>query len=639
MVQSANRQAVPLLSSFFCILLLLVQPALADDSRIALVIGNGAYTNVTPLPNATHDSRAIAASLERLGFEVFDGVDLDRREMKRLIQQFTRKLQNADVGLFYYAGHGLQFDKENYLIPIDATKLEDDIALSFETVPLKLVVDKLNRGAKTKLIILDACRDNPLTRSLARGMGPSRSTATSRGLARIQEGNETFIAFATKPDDVAQDGPAGKHSPFTSALLAYIERPGMELRDLMAKVRRQVINSTNNQQQPWETSSLTEKFFFKPERPQVEITVPTDSSGTGSRSSNWEIRYWEEIKTIRDPEAKSAALKRFVVQYPNSVLVFIAQQEIAKLDTQLREQREREKLLQDCQRSLDYDRLTEATTCYKQIQQKDRGNEAALQGLKRVISLYASRAENALKQDLYDQAELYLKRIEEINPDARQLLKLRAALKKHASRPSAETETPTPTSEQEEAALGLSRSQRLAIQKALTALGYSTKGADGIFGKNTRAAIRSYQQKREYRATGYLTELQWQRLTKEAAPKLEELRKAQQQRQAALEAARSPRTGSGSSTTSSKTEQKTAKERRETRWEAEQRRFEETMKRREAELDAEAKRRQAEVEAAEEQKLISKQAQQKEPTFLDSLYEIGDEAEKEYERWQQGFPP
>ncbi len=552
MGQPAHWQAViPLLSKFLCCMVLLTgQPAWAE-SRLALVIGNGDYEDILSLPNAAEDGRAMATALKRVGFEVFEGIDLDRREMGRLIQRFTRKLKGTDVALFYYAGHGLQFAGENYLVPTDATTLEDDVALLLENVPVKLVLDRLNRGANTKLVFLDACRDNPLTRSLARGMGLSGSTV-GPGLARIEQGDEAFIAFATKPGAVALDG-SGEHSPFTGALLAHLEEPGLELRDLMAKVRRQVEESTGNQQQPWETSSLTNEFYFKPEQPQVEVVKPTDSEDAGSQSPDLQITYkiWETIHTIRNPEQRLAALKRFVVQFPDSVLVYAAEEEIAELDTELRHQREMERLLEACGQYTKYSRLTEAATCYEQVLEKDRGSVAALRGLEQIIDAYASRAEDALERGLSDQSALYLDKIAKINPDHPRLLELRTRSSgTQVSRSPVVNEPPTTSPEQwQEAALRLNRSQRREIQRALTALGYRTRGADGVFGKNTRAAIRSYQRDRGHQASGYLTESQRRTIVEEAGPALRALQEAERQRQAAAEAEEQQRTVAATVTT------------------------------------------------------------------------------------------
>lgn len=197
--------------------------------RVALVIGNSAYTHSTPLRNPSNDANAIAAVLKRLGFKVEKGVNVNRRELESKIRTFAKLARGADVALFFYAGHGLQVNGRNYLVPVDA-KLPDEDDLEFETVRLETILTLMERERRTNLMFLDACRDNPLARNLARGMG-TRSAAVGRGLAPVESGVGTLIAFATKPGSVALDG-KGANSPFTRALLKHIETPGIEIENL-----------------------------------------------------------------------------------------------------------------------------------------------------------------------------------------------------------------------------------------------------------------------------------------------------------------------------------------------------------------------------------------------------------------------
>src|SRR5262245_16236796 len=198
---------------------LLATAAAAADKRVALVIGNSAYRHTSTLPNPRQDAGDIAATLKRLGFVVLEGMDLDKSAMDRTIQQFARELTGADTGLFFYAGNGLQLDGQNYLVPIDA-KLEDAIGLDFETVRLDLVHRTMERAARTNLIFLDACRDNPLARNLARAFG-TRSAKIGKGLAVVESGDGTLISFSTQPGNVAVDG-TGRNSPYAAALLSQL---------------------------------------------------------------------------------------------------------------------------------------------------------------------------------------------------------------------------------------------------------------------------------------------------------------------------------------------------------------------------------------------------------------------------------
>src|SRR5215510_7623024 len=190
---------------------LLSLPAHAQK-RVALVIGNSAYQNTSRLDNPKNDATDMAAVLKQVGFQVIEGFDLDEAAFKRKVRDFSVALSDAEVGLFFYAGHGLQAGGQNYLVPIDA-KAETADALDWEMVRLDLVQRTMERAASTNIIFLDACRNNPLARNLARAMG-TRSADVGRGLATMESGIGTLISFSTQPGAVALDG-AGRNSPFT----------------------------------------------------------------------------------------------------------------------------------------------------------------------------------------------------------------------------------------------------------------------------------------------------------------------------------------------------------------------------------------------------------------------------------------
>lgn len=239
---------------FLCIQ---AQSALAS-ARVALVMGNGAYQHATELPNPPKDAVAVASALERIGFEVFEGIDLTIDGSRDLISRYVQALDGADTGLVFYAGHGIQVDGENYILPVDAT-LENKSDLRFNVVSLGDLVEDSSDPDRTNIYILDACRNNPLSRSFER---KSRS-AVGQGLARLSAGTGTMIAFATAPDDVALDG-VGENSPFTSALLDHLETPGLEINQMMTRVRADVYSSTGEQQLPWTNSALLGEFYFLP---------------------------------------------------------------------------------------------------------------------------------------------------------------------------------------------------------------------------------------------------------------------------------------------------------------------------------------------------------------------------------------
>ena len=233
------------------------------EKRVALVIGNGAYINTTPLANPANDAGDMVAALKIAGFDVVQAVDADKRKIDQALRTFTEKMAGADVALFFYAGHGLQVGAQNYLVPIDA-KLDRERDVDFEAVKLEFVLRQMeiDREGKTSIVILDACRDNPLSRNLARTMG-TRSTAIGRGLAAASTGLGTFIAYATQPGNVALDGD-GRNSPFTSALVKHMSIKGRNLPATMIEVRKDVVAATNGRQVPWDHSALTGDFYFQP---------------------------------------------------------------------------------------------------------------------------------------------------------------------------------------------------------------------------------------------------------------------------------------------------------------------------------------------------------------------------------------
>jgi len=242
---------LPLLLAF------LAAPAHASD-RVALVIGNGNYANAGVLPNPVNDAQAVASALRDVGFDVALGRDLDRSAMERQLRDFLRKAATAKVALLFYAGHGLQVDGRNYLVPVDA-KVEGASDLGFETVELDKILGSLEDPARATIVILDACRDNPLSRSIA---ARSRSTSVGAGLAAYSTlGTGTLIAFATAPGKVALDG-TGKNSPFTQGLVKHLRTPGLEVRAMLTRVRADVMAATSNKQLPWDNSSLMGEVYL-----------------------------------------------------------------------------------------------------------------------------------------------------------------------------------------------------------------------------------------------------------------------------------------------------------------------------------------------------------------------------------------
>ena len=228
--------------------------------RVALVVGNAAYKHSTPLSNPVNDAEDIAKALSELGFQVTKRVDVDKVAMDGALREFTGDLKGAALGLFFYAGHGLQVNGQNHLVPIDA-RLDTASTLEFETVRLDTVQRAMESETVTNLLFIDACRDNPLLRNLARSMG-TRSNAIGRGLAVQEAGSGTLISFSTQPGNTALDGVGGRNSPYAAALVKHIQSPGSSLPVTLIRVRNDVMQSTAKRQVPWEHSALTTELVL-----------------------------------------------------------------------------------------------------------------------------------------------------------------------------------------------------------------------------------------------------------------------------------------------------------------------------------------------------------------------------------------
>jgi uncharacterized caspase-like protein len=233
------------------------------EKRVALVVGISAYDHAPALTNPLNDARDVSAALKAVGFDVTEAFDIDRRGFDDALRRFSGKIAAAGTALFFYAGHGLQVGAQNFLVPRDA-RLERERDLEFEAVRLDVLLRQmeLDREGKTSIVILDACRDNPLTRNLARSMG-TRSASIGRGLAATATGLGTFIAYSTQPGNVALDG-RGRNSPFAAALVKHMGVKGRSLPATMIEVRKEVVEETGGRQVPWDHSALTSDFQFAP---------------------------------------------------------------------------------------------------------------------------------------------------------------------------------------------------------------------------------------------------------------------------------------------------------------------------------------------------------------------------------------
>jgi len=293
----------------------LLAEARAAEPRVALVIGNGAYRSVPELDNSRNDADDISEQLKRVGFAVIDGRDLDRSAMYAALGRFAQRVRGTDAGLVYYSGHGMQINGQNYLVPVDL-KLAGSSFTPFDLVKLDDVVEALNYTAGVKIMVLDACRDNPFANSVADNKS-SRGVAT-RGLAKIERSQGMLIAYSTQSNSVAADG-VGRNSPFTAALVREIQVPGLEVATVFRRVAINVNRETQGAQTPELSVSLLQDFYLNPRESDVDA--------------------WKKL----GPSASAADLRKFISAFPESVMLDAAR---ARLDA-IENASERERLARE----------------------------------------------------------------------------------------------------------------------------------------------------------------------------------------------------------------------------------------------------------------------------------------------------
>ncbi len=253
------------------------------ENKVALVIGNSHYAHFSPLKNTLNDASDMRKILKSKGFDVLYLKDGDLRSMKKIVRKFSHKLKQGGVGFFYYAGHGLEVNGKNYLIPVDTEASEED-EIEFESLPVDLIISKMeNSHNRLNIIVLDACRNNPFSR----GGG---------GLAQINNAKGMYIAFATAPGKVASDGGGGRNGLFTKNLIKYIEQPGLSLNDVFDKTRASVNEESNGAQWPWTSSSIIGSFYFQP-----DTSSPAPYSPLSDQSAEKaELQRLRELKQQRE---------------------------------------------------------------------------------------------------------------------------------------------------------------------------------------------------------------------------------------------------------------------------------------------------------------------------------------------------
>jgi hypothetical protein len=279
--------------------LVLVSGGAQAERRVALVIGNGAYQNVPQLPNPPRDAGLIGDALRQAGFEVMQANDLDHDGLIRALRGFGKAADGADWAVVYYAGHGMEMGGTNYLIPIDA-KLETDRDVGFEAVPLDQVRSAIEGANSLRMIILDACRNNPFVAVMQRSAGVGRDIG--RGLARVEPDQGTLIAYAAREGTIASDG-NGTNSPYASALASHLVEPGVEVDRLFRLVRDDVLDATGKKQEPFVYGSLSGRqsfYFVPPGEAGVDVpkVIPKVEPNPPVRSAEADYQAAERVGTV-----------------------------------------------------------------------------------------------------------------------------------------------------------------------------------------------------------------------------------------------------------------------------------------------------------------------------------------------------
>ena len=416
-----------------------ISKAAPSDRRVALVIGNARYKS-SPLRNPVNDARLMARTLKGLGFEVIEGEDLSLRAMKRLVWDFGKRLDRGGVGLFYYAGHGVQVDGLNYLIPVDA-RIDSEHDVELEAFDVRRVLVEMREARnRLNLIFLDACRDNPYSRSF-------RSAST--GLAQMRAPSGTLISFATGPGEAAADGP-GKHGIFTEELARNITRPGLMVESALKLTRVAVSKRTGGKQIPWDSSSLTGNFYFKPGKTQVQPPVAPPT-----------VQPAKPVQMAGGPDSQADQRKA----------------EISRL-------------LAEADALLDAGKLTtpkgaNALERYNRVLFLQPLNRKADEGLKKIVGKYVDWAKSRLKAGDYAKAEQFLSRAEKVREGDERVLALLDELKKTKE----EAESQNAKAEAERKERERKRRETAIVERSSD--GRYTKAANGVI-TDSRTGLQWY---------------------------------------------------------------------------------------------------------------------------------------------------
>ena len=432
------------------------------EVRNALVIGNGSYQGVGSLENPANDARLMGDTLRELGFDVIQLIDASQGDMKRAVRNFGYKLNDAGrdgIGLFYYAGHGVQVRGANYIVPVDAVILrEGDVDI--EAINTNSILSMMEfSNARLNFVILDACRNNPYAQGFR---------SSSRGLAKMNAPTGSLIAYATSPGDVAVDG-SGKNSPYTAALAKAMTESNVPIEKMFRNVRNDVREKTSNKQTPWESSSLVGGDFYFNTVVEVEtiddgqvITITNtkipgtnpDQTGTTATSvqpvviekdNKGQLLFWDTVKDSNNP----IMFQAYINKYPDGIFVELAQLKIATLvpdqsshqsagltpsDSKPANQVPEKttpvaSLLDECNAHYNSKRLTtgaggNALDCYTNVLVFEPGQPEALEGLSNIERTYARWASLEIDKNNIVKAEKYIHKLRSINENHPDLIVL-----------------------------------------------------------------------------------------------------------------------------------------------------------------------------------------------------------------------
>ena len=292
-------------------------PGLAE-TRVALVIGNGAYVHAPNLPNPPHDAEDVVAALKRSHFEVISGADVKEADMQDLAIRFSRAARTADVALFYYSGHAMQFNGVNYLMPVDA-ELKDEADLKRFT-RVDDVLNDLQQAKNLRILVLDSCRDNPLAENLKRSIGNARGATIRQGLIKMEAPLGTIISFSTQTGQTANDG-AGRNSPYTGSFLKRIEEP-KEIGQIFREISTDVYEASGKQQLPELSLSIVGNFYLNG---NVNVTVtPSQPPADPCASADTHWKAAVSVGTV-------AAYEDHIARFPGCAFNDLAKAKIEEL--------------------------------------------------------------------------------------------------------------------------------------------------------------------------------------------------------------------------------------------------------------------------------------------------------------------